>query len=145
MKKLLFFLAAMFCFVLVNAQTATVDMNKVTYSVITTDYSATNTTELWFKFSAGKDFPATQDFRVELDSLSGNHTNVAVALYGRKFSGDGWTAIGSAVNWKGTTADTTIIISNATANRFREYKVGYTGTGTGVTKVDKQEFKLYLE
>lgn len=146
MKRIIFLISAMLMIVsFAKAQTLTVDMNKVTYAVIDANYNATNTTEVWFKFSAPKDFPTTQDFRVELDSLSGNHTNVAVALYGRKFSGDGWTAIGSTVNWKGTTADTTIIISNATANRFREYKVGFTGTGTGVTKIDKQEFKLYLE
>lgn len=145
MKKLVLLFAIMFSVVIVNAQSATVDMAKVTYSVINTDYNVTNTTAIWFQFNAAKDYPTTQDFRVELDSVSGNHTNVAVALYGRKFSGDGWTAIGSTVNWKGTTADTTIIISNATANRFREFKVGFTGTGVGVTKIDKQELKLWIE
>ena len=77
--------------------------------------------------------------------MSGNHTNVAVALYGAKFATSAYSAIGSAVNWKGTTGDTTIVISNATANRYRYYKIVVTGTGTGVTKIDSQELKLYAE
>jgi len=57
-----------------------------------------------------------------------------------------WTIIGSAVNWKGTTADTTILISNATANRYSLYKTVVTGTGAAsTTKIDVMGLKLHLE
>lgn len=129
-----------------QAQIATVNLlDGQTFASVTTDYNVTNTTAAYLLVNGAKHQAATQDILVQLDSLSGNHTNVAVSLWGRKFDTGAWVAIGSAVNWKGTTADTTIIISNATANRYRSYKINYVGTGTGVTKVDLQQFKLYTE
>lgn len=117
-----------------------------TYQIINTDYTLTNTTARTFIYTAPQPEPTTQDYVVNLDSLTGNHTNVAVALYGQKSEVKAdWTQIGSTVNWIGTTADTTIIISNATANRYRNYKAVITGTGTGTTKVDVQELKLFKE
>lgn len=148
MKKLFLILAVIFAVVSVsNAQLGTTVMNAgTTYAKVVSDYNITNTTAVYYQFKAGQHYPTTQDYVVNLDSISGNHTNVAVALYGQKsdLKGD-WTAIGAAINWKGTTADTTIIISNSTANRYRNYKITFTGTGTGVTKIDTQELKLYLE
>jgi len=145
MKKVLFLFAFLGAF-LVNAQTVNLTFpSKTTYMKVPTDYTVTNTTVRTFIYLAPAEFTATQDYLIELDSVSGNHTNVAVALYGSKFSSSAYSAIGSTINWKGTTADTTIVISNATANRYRYYKVTVTGTGTGVTKVDNQEFKLYKE
>jgi len=116
------------------------------YDKVTTDYTLTNTTPDTVKWEAAQHYPTTQDFVCNIDSTSGTHTNVAVALYGGKseVAGD-WTQIGSTVNWKCTSSDTTIIISNATANRYRRYRVIYTGTGTGVSTVDTQELKLYYE
>ena len=51
----------------------------------------------------------------------------------------------ATATWKGTTADTVIILSNTTANRYRYFKITLTGTGTGVTKVSDQELKLWRE
>lgn len=144
MKKLLFFLISVLFVSVVSAQTILVNKPE-TYKAYTTDVTVTNTTAKTVYFDGKQDFKTTQDYLCQLDSTSGNHTNVAVALYGQKFETAVWTQIGSTVNWKGTTADTTIVISNATANRYRKYKVTFTGTGAGVTTVDSQEFKLYLE
>jgi hypothetical protein len=145
MKKTILLLAILLTGTLVNAQVASKAMSGKTYIKINTDYTVTDAVETWLSVEGALDFKSTQDFRVELDSTSGDHSNVAVALYGKKFSGDDWTQIGSTVNWAGTTSDTTITISNTTANRYRFFKFGYTGTGTGVTTVDKQEFKLWKE
>lgn len=93
------------------------------------------------------DDPATQDVLIVLDSISGTGT-VAVQLAGRKFDELGWTNIGSAVTWHATasaTNDTTIVISNATANRYREYKIGLTETGTLKSKPEKLEAKIWNE
>ena len=122
------------------------DKNATAQTVVT-DYTLTATTVRNFIWTAPQPKPTTQDFVINLDSLTGNHTNVAVALYGQKsqYKGD-WTQIGSTVNWKGTTADTTILISNATANRYSLYKTVVTGTGAAsTTKIDVMGLKLYLE
>lgn len=120
--------------------------NAATNQIVTTDYTLTNTTVRNFIWTAPQPKPTTQDIVIDLDSLAGNHTNVAVAVYGQKsnIKGD-WTQIGSTVNWKGTTSDTTIVISNATANRYSWYKTTITGTGTGTTTIANQVLKLYLE
>ena len=150
MKKLILFIMLMVGFTL-TAQTVTLPVMVGTSQLVTTDYTLTNTTVRNFIYTAPQEKPCTQDFVIKLDSLTGNHTNVAVALYGQKSSVKGdWTQIGATVNWIGVavahlSADTTIIISNATANRYSSYKLGVTGTGTGTTKVDTQGAKIYLE
>lgn len=152
MKNVILFIMLMVGFV-VTAQTVTLptmgaanNNPAATNQVVLTDYVLTNTTVRNFVWTAPQPKPTTQDIVIDLDSLAGNHTNVAVAVYGQKsnIKGD-WTQIGSTVNWKGTTSDTTIIISTATANRYSWYKTTLTGTGTGTTTVANQVLKLYLE
>jgi hypothetical protein len=151
MKKVIFLLCAIFAIAITSAQFVTSGVTKgstyvETVSPSSAPYIITNTTAKYWMINAGQDYASMQDFAVRLDSVSGNHTNVAIALYGQKsLLKDDWTQIGSTVNWKGTTADTIIVINNATANRYRNFKVTYTGTGTGVTKITKQEFKLWLQ
>jgi len=145
MKKLLVMLVFAFVAFAANAQTYNLAIGDGTWKQVGTDYTVTNNVVVNFVWFASNDWTTTQDYLIHLDSVAGNHTNVAVALFGAKFATGAYSAIGSAVNWKGTTADTTIIISNATAARWRYYKVVVTGTGTGVSKVDSQELKLYQE
>jgi hypothetical protein len=145
MKKIIFLLFA-FISLSVSAQMVTrIFANGAQFDDNQADYTLTNTTAGYTLYKAAMPTAATQDFIVKLDSISGNHTNVAVAVYGQKFDNSAFVQIGSTLNWKGTTLDTIIVFSNATANRYRNYKVLYTGTGTGVTKVDYQQFKLYTE
>lgn len=136
---------ALISFLGVSAQMATKSIGLGVSEVRdNTNYTLTNEVAQYWLVKANQKVPTTQDFIVKLDSLSGDHTNVAVQLMGQKSPDKGdWTNIGSAVNWKGTTADTTIVISNATATRYRNYKVVYTGTGTGKTTIDIQELKLW--
>jgi len=139
-----------FCFIAM-AQTVTLQSMEAyrtggTYQLVNTDYNLDTTTARTFIFTAPQAQPTTQDYVVNIDSVFGNQTNVAVALYGQKSTiAVDWTQIGSTVNWLGTTSDTTIIISNATANRFRNYKAVITGTGNGRSKIDAQELKLFKE
>lgn len=146
MKKYAILLVLMVAALFTQAQMVTINMdNGETYAAAPTTYTLTNTTAQYIQFNAGQNMPTTQDFLCHLDSLTGNHTRVTLQLYGQKFATSAWTAIGSAVAWTGTTADTTIVLSNATANRYRNYKVTYTPLGTGTTKIFTQQFKLYLE
>lgn len=146
MKKLLFILAFIFAVVSAEAQFKTTTLHSgITYAEYSTDVTLTNAVVQYWKIVAPQNWYTAQTVIVQLDSLAGNHTNVAVALFGRVSDQTTvWTAIGSAINWKGTTADTVIIYTNATENLYREFKFQYTGTGTGTTTIDNQEFKQYF-
>ena len=152
MKKVILFLIALSFSVISMAQIATIKVadggtfGSGAYTTTNTATRITNTTAGYILFKAANPFPTTQDFAIKLDSVSGNHTNVALQLYGQKseLKGD-WTTIGSAINWKGTTKDTVIVASNASATRYRNYKWVLTGTGTGVTRILNTEIKLHQE
>ena len=90
-------------------------------------------------FSA-QHYPTTQDLLVKLDSIS--TPGATVELFGSKF-GTTYAAIDSAT-WAGSTADTTIIISNTTANRYRYYKATVTRTA-GKAAISDFKFKQYFE
>lgn len=151
MKKLIFLLLiATFSVVVYSVSRVSFPPMTVgaTYQEVLTDYTLTNTISRSFLFAAPQAYPCTQDFVINLDSLTGNHTNVAVSVWGQKSAlKNDSTQIGSTVNWKGligANPDTTIVISNATANRYRNYIVHFLGTGTGTTRIDVQALKLYL-
>ena len=155
MKKVLFLIVMLFSFISMEAQTkvqeATILIPNtfgsiVSPTAIASIYKITNTVAGYVLFKAPMNNGSKQDFVIELDSVSGNHTNVAVAIYGQKsaLKGD-WTQIGSTVNWKGTTADTVIVVSNATFVYYQNFKYVFTGTGTGVTKLTQNYIKLWLE
>lgn len=148
MKKLILLLAMMIGFA-VSAQTL-LTTNIVlpnTYVNVPTDYTLSVAVPGVWLINAQQHYPTTQDFICKLDTIVGtNPTNVAVALYGRKSALSAYTLIGDTVNWKLTTKDTVIVISNATANRYRDYKVTYTLTGAGsVAGLKNQEFKQWIE
>lgn len=150
MKKYILLLIVLMVGVFASAQSVTLPAMPFgdTYQYIPTDYTVTNTTARTFIFFAPQHEKNTQDYVIKLDSVSGNHTAVAVVFYGGKslIKGD-WTQIGTAT-WTTVpkpSADTTIIISNATANRYRYFKATVTGSGSGVTKVSDQELKLWRE
>lgn len=154
MKKLIFFLVFTVMSVTLMAQTVTLPTMasaaqnvNATYQAVTTDYTLSAATVRYFVFTAPQHYPATQDYVCKIDTVSGTqHTTVAVQLQGQKseLKGD-WANIGSAVTWY-STADTVIVISNATANRYRRYRVSFTGVGTGASsKISDQTLKLYLE
>lgn len=149
MKNFLMLFVCLLFSAVASAQLATVNIAapNTSSTLIETDYTLTNTTVGYVLFKAPLGTPATQDYLVKLDSVSGNHTNIAVKVYGQKFDQSAFVQIGSTINWKGTTTshDTIIVFSNATANRYRNYKVEFTGTGTGVSKINYQQFKLYQE
>ena len=151
MKRLIFILALMFAFAISNAQTTITTISagdaSQTYKEYTTDVTLTNTTAKAIYFNMQPEAYTAQNVIVQLDSLTGNHTNVAVAVYGRISDQQGWTAIGSAINWTGVHAsagaDTTILFANATEVAYRQFKVLYTGTGTGTTNIMYQALKIW--
>jgi hypothetical protein len=153
MKKIILMLVMLISMVAVSAQVAsTTILYPNTWGMVQSPtaaasiYKITNATAGYILFKAPMNQGSKQDFTIQLDSVSGNHTNVAVAIYGQKsaLKGD-WTQIGSTVNWKGTTKDTIFTVSNATFVYYQNFKIVNTGTGTGVTELTNDYVKLWLE
>lgn len=148
MKKLFFLIIMLVAVVAVSAQLATLSIPQgQSYGKITTAYTITNTAAKYFQVNSTQIFPTTQDYITRLDSVSGNASSVTVVLQGRKFDASAWTTIATVV-WTrvpAVSADTTIVISNATANRYRAFKINYTVAGTGGITVKNQEWKQYFE
>lgn len=156
MKKIILFIVLLFGFVALSAQTVTLPAmaaqdKTATYQYVPTDYTLSATTVRYFVFKAPQAYKATQDFVCKMDTIVGtnntSHTSVAVKLQGQKSAiKNDWTDIGTAVTWHVTGKDTVIIISDTTANRYRNYRSVFTGVGdSAVTKITDQELKLYLE
>lgn len=145
MKKILILFVFLIAAIGLQAQTGTFDLGSGTMFTVGTDYTITGTTAIWFQFNAYKNYPLTQDFEVTLTKGTGTVTNVAVTLYGRKFAGDDWTQIGTALASGTITTTYTGTISNTLVNRYRQFKVLYQGTGTGTTTISTQIFKIWLQ
>ena len=145
MKRAIFILALLVIVAItVRGQTATIPISLAeTFKEEARDFTITNTTAVWFQWEAAKNMRATQNFEVNLDSLAGNHTNIAIKLYGKVFEDDSWAQIGSTVN--STTGTATETVSNTAINGYRFYKSEFTGTGAGTTTIDWQKLKLWLE
>ena len=127
------------------AQTATVTIpSSDTYVVYNTDVTVASAATVWFKVVGNQHQPATQDLEIHLDSISGGTHATTVKLYGTKF-GTTYTQIGSTITWTASTADTTILFSNATATRYRDYKIEVVNASGDVTKIDYWKFKLWRE
>jgi hypothetical protein len=145
MKKFIFIAIFGLLAIFSQAQMATLNI-PVNSSFVTlgTDYTLTNTTAQYLVVNAPQHSPTTLDFTVSLVKLTGTPTRVNIVLYGQKTADTPWVSIATGF-WKVTTADTVMTLSNATANRYRNYKILYTPAGTGTSKIDKQDFKLYFE
>ena len=120
------------------------DFNKTfmsTTNFLAKDTIAVGQTPYNIQIYVDKQVPCTQSVRIRLDSISA--PNVSIQLKGSVF-GDVWTNIGTAVVWSGTTSDTTIIIHNATANRFRYYDLVSTRVA-GKAHIRQFDLKVNLE
>lgn len=127
------------------AQTATVSIpTGDTYVTYNTDATVATAATVWFKVIGNQHVPCTQDLLIHLDSISGGTHATTVKVFGTKF-GTTYAQIGSTITWIASTADTTIIFSNATATRYRDYKIEVINASGDVTKIDYWKFKLYRE
>ena len=144
--KNLFLITVLVSFTMcLQAQFLTSKLNSNDYVTELTSqtYSIENTTAGYWYVIAPKIAPTAQMVTVKLDSIAGDHTNVAVQLQGRYNSHSAWANVGSAVNWTGATADTTFNIVNTTENGYRHFKLLFTGTGTGETQISTLFFKQW--
>jgi len=122
------------------------NLTRYDFPMTAADTISNNDTIFWVKVVYDGTYPLTQDLEITLDSVSGTPA-MAIQLYGRKFDDLTWSTIGSAVNWGATSGDTTIVISNATANRYRQFKIGFDGDGSAANKalITGIDFKAWIE
>ncbi len=108
------------------------------------DLSTTSDSSFQYSFVLNKTKEQLYDYQVSLDSVNGT-PDFEVQLYGRLFPGDSWAAIGSPVTWAGTSADTTITITeHTTAVFYRELQGRVTGqAGTGDATITQQYIKVW--
>ena len=148
MKRFILFIALLFVgLAYASAQTVTYPrlLPGETYLYTATDYTLAGTTARVFVYPAQQHYKATQDYVIKLDSVAGGDADVVVVLQGQKSSIKAdWTTIATAT-WYGKSIDTTIILSNTTANRYRNFRATVTAGGAGTRRVLDQEFKLWLE
>jgi len=144
MKKIILILTCLLAFLFVDAQTLTSNIRTgQTYVNVNTDITLTNTTPLYWQVNSLQNWYTAQTVIISLVELAGSHTNVEVLLQGRVSEQVSWTDIGTAIDWKLTTSDTVITYTNTTENSYKQFRVLYTGTGTGTTTISRQEFKQY--
>jgi len=144
MKKLFLIFALMFTFTVISiAQNVTLyGQDGQEYFKYTTDVTVTDATPVWYLIKTTTDWPTTQHIIVDFDSVSGNHTAMALLLYGRNFDDGAWTAISSTIVDGGVNSAIDITLTNTTETRWRQFKLLLTGTGTGVSTIDKVEFLM---
>jgi hypothetical protein len=146
MKKTILFITLLIGMIgFTFGQTATVTIpSSDTYVAYNTDATVATAATVWFKVVGNQHVPCTQDLEIHLDSISGGAHATTVKLYGTKF-GTTYSQIGSTITWTASTADTTILFSNDTATRYRDYKIEVVNASGDVTKIDYWKFKLYRE
>jgi hypothetical protein len=96
-------------------------------------------------FLSNQHYTLTQDMQVKITKVSGN-PRVNVVLQAKKFDADAYTTITSKLWYGGGGTDTTITLSNATANRYRIYRVYFDANLTAQKSlISNLEFKVYRE
>lgn len=150
MKKLIVFFAIMLFGAVAFGQRSISLSPEVTYGshMLPATETITGVGSFTYEVFANKHVKTTQDLKIVLDSLK--TPRASVQLKGKKFASDAYTNIGTATAWKGTSSDTSIIVSNTSANRYRYYAVTVTSDTTGVGATAKLgvrslEWKLWLE
>ena len=150
MKKLFLIIIVLFAFVFVSeAQIATLTLrDNSTYVEYSIDVTLTNAVAQYFIINAPKAQYTAQTVTYTLDSLAGDHTAMTVVLAGRASDQTTvWTTLDTSVwtmdnEWAST--DTVIIVEINTENHYREFKLTFTGAGTGTSTLGNVEFKQFL-
>jgi len=146
MRKLVIILGILIGFVCtLDAQSYTLyNRGEQTYYTSTEDVTITDevAVELWIK--SNTKWPTTQHILIDCDSVSGNHTAMVMTLFGRNFDDAAWVSLASSANVdQGVDSKIDITSTSTTETRWTQFKIVLTGTGTGVSKVNKLDFKLF--
>lgn len=105
------------------------------------DTIAAGRTSYTIQVNSPQKYRTVQDVLIRLDSIS--TPNMSIQLQGAKFDDSAYVSIGSPVVWSGTTADTTIVISNGTATTYQRYRL-VTTRSAGKAAITDFKFKLHF-
>jgi len=147
MKKIIVILMAMsFCLFAVAQDKSYTFPNSRTYvdmSGFGTSDTIVASDTYSIVFTVNQHYPNTQSVYVDIDSVSGTPT-MNIIMQGRIFAGGTWVAIDTTA-WAGT-GDTTFTMTNATAARYRYYRLYFKSDATAQkAKVIDVQFKLWRE
>jgi hypothetical protein len=147
MKRIMLAMCLLIFAIGLQAQTATVNISELkSYTEYLVPVGQTSGTTTSFVVKGNQHQPTTQDLVVHLDSIAGGTHSSTVKLYGSKFSPYTWVQIGNTpTTWKATSGDTTIYISNATAARYRDFKIEIVNASGDNTSIAWWKFKLWRE
>ena len=137
-----------------NAQRIALMPNNITYysnSIATADSIKNTGVKTWI-LEAGRHMPFTYDIQMTIDTVTtpSASSGVSIQLVGKKFEGDSWTNIGSAVVWKSLVAhevgaDTTINWAATNVVRYRYLGLVITGAGTHSMRPSALQWKIWQD
>lgn len=152
MKKIVFIIAFLLMITSIYAQNRSATLKQTTRfatgetfkDVFFNASDTVNESETYYvEFTCKKDYPQMQDVWIDLDSISGD-PSVTITVYGKKFTANSYTSLGTPVVYTGT-VDTTFNYPITTANRYRFYKVEFVADATDQqTLVSDVRFKTWL-
>lgn len=148
MRSILIILA-LFLSVVIHAQDKSITLapaqTHVDFDFDEGDTITANDQIYYVDVAVNKNNPLTQDAYISLDSVSGS-PQIAVILQGKKFADEDYSNIGSATTWHGSSSDTTFILSNATANRYRYIRIKFDATATAqMSLINDVQLKIWNE
>lgn len=151
MKKLILIFAVLLVAIGMQAQTYTAVINTdATYiakAIGTTGFRLTNTDTVDIVVTVNSPQPFTLDATMTVDSVSGNAYGTLYVLGKKDLEADVWNAIANSTTQYGnnTSNDKELLVSHATAVRYRYIMLRFIGAGTGLTDADAWSLKLWRE
>ena len=150
MKKLIFIFAVLLVAIGMQAQTYTavipVENSYIAKAIGTSGFRLTNTDTVDIVVTVNSHQPFTLDATMTVDSISGNAYGTLYVLGKKDLQADAsWTAIANTAWATNASSDKELIVSHATAVRYRYIMLRFIGAGTGLTDADAWSLKLWRE
>ena len=149
MKKLILIFAVLLVAIGMQAQTYTAVINTdATYiakAIGTTGFRLTNTDTVDIVVTVNSPQPFTLDATMTVDSVSGNAYGTLYVLGKKDLEADVWNAIANTTWATNASSDKELLVSHATAVRYRYIMLRFIGAGTGLTDADAWSLKLWRE
>jgi len=149
MKKLIFIFAVLLVAIGMQAQTYTatipVENSYIAKVIGTSGFRLTNTDTVDIVITVNSHQPFTLDATMTVDSVSGNAYGTLYVLGKKDAEADVWNAIANTAWATNASADKELLVSHATAVRYRYIMLRFIGAGTGLTDADAYSLKLWRE
>lgn len=150
MKKLIFIFAILLVAIGMQAQTYTgvipVENTYIAKAIGTSGFRLTNTDTVDIVITVNSHQPFTLDATMTVDSVSGNAYGTLYVLGKKDLNAEtSWNAIANTAWATNASNDKTLLVSHATAVRYRYIMLRFIGAGTGLTDADAYSLKIWRE